>query len=160
MPTLKGFSPVINQRCKILILGSMPGEESLLRNEYYAHARNYFWRIIGEILNTEIGSYRDKKRMLLSNRIALWDVVHQCTRQGSLDSNIKDIEYNDFASLFRKYSHITRVFCNGKKAYALFTKKFEHLSSRVEQLPSTSPANASQALAWKKRQWKKILRYI
>lgn len=42
----EAFSPVISPTARILILGTIPGEESLTRNEYYASPRNQFWRVM------------------------------------------------------------------------------------------------------------------
>ncbi|MCK5083508.1 MAG: DNA-deoxyinosine glycosylase, partial [Candidatus Omnitrophica bacterium] len=84
MPVLQSFSPLINAKSKILILGSMPGVRSLEAGEYYAYSQNQFWRIIAELLKCDLPvTYAQKKKMLLENRIALWDVVASCTRKGS-----------------------------------------------------------------------------
>lgn len=140
MQKLSSFSPIINQTCRTLILGSMPGVESLNAGEYYAHPRNQFWLIMTEIFNQSVSSYSEKKQMLLSHGFALWDVVGSCNRQGSLDSNIRDIEPNDIQGLFNTYTQLKRVLCNGKTSYKLFCKYFYDIPCEVTALPSTSPA--------------------
>ena len=48
-PLLTGFSPVIDDRAHMLILGSFPSVSSLATGEYYANPRNAFWRITGAV---------------------------------------------------------------------------------------------------------------
>lgn len=149
----------------ILILGSMPGIESLLQKQYYAHPRNLFWGIMGEMLSFDENiSYEERIRLLKINNIALWDVVAKCKRKGSLDLNICQaaIEYNNINDLVNDFVNIKHIFFNGKKAESLFIKQKIQLPDRIRlySLPSTSPANASISLKTKKQKWsiiKKIL---
>ena len=89
MSTNHGFPPIAAPDARILILGSMPGQKSLEESQYYAHPRNSFWPIIFNILktNNEL-TYNDRKTLLIKNKIALWDVLKSCYREGSLDTNI------------------------------------------------------------------------
>ena len=103
----------------MLVLGSMPSEASLAAGEYYAHPRNHFWRIAGEICGFDPDmAYASRKTALKKAGIALWDVVGSCTRKGSLDSAIDDdsIRVNDFASFLRAHPAIRRICFNGRKA--------------------------------------------
>ncbi|WP_332881585.1 uracil-DNA glycosylase family protein [Methanosarcina horonobensis] len=43
----RGFPPVLDKNTEILILGSLPGDESLRRRQYYGHPGNDFWRLVG-----------------------------------------------------------------------------------------------------------------
>jgi len=147
----KSFPPIIDTSSKVLILGSMPGAESLQLNQYYANRRNTFWKIMKEILRfSDKTTYQEKIVSIKKNRIALWDVIHSCERIGSLDSNIKQssIKTNDFNSFFQKYSNIDKILFNGKKAETEFMKKvFPTLPNEKKEitllgLPSTSPAMA------------------
>jgi len=88
------FPPIADSSCVCLILGSMPGEESLRRQQYYGHPRNAFWRIINENLPNR--SYEDRCSFLLAHGIALWDVLKSAHRQGSLDSAIRNEKPNEF----------------------------------------------------------------
>ena len=129
-----------------MILGSMPGVESLRKQQYYAHNRNQFWKILFSIFNYEEESdYNKRKLFLYEQKIALWDVYKYCDREGSLDSNIRNEEINDFDWCFERYTNIKYVFFNGKKAYDAFAKKYGFLDlSHIEfkRLPSTSAAHA------------------
>jgi hypoxanthine-DNA glycosylase len=139
----------------VLILGSMPGAESLRRQEYYAHPRNAFWRIMAELFGEgEPGDYEAKKRLLAREGIALWDVAGSCRREGSLDQRIRDVEPNDFPALFAASVRISHIFFNGAKAAELF-RRCATLPAGVEtvRLPSTSPAHtmsyAGKLSAWR-----------
>ncbi len=145
MQTLKSFPPVINRYSRILILGSMPGAESLLKNQYYANSRNHFWKIIYTLFGTEPdSSYEKRKAFLLSKKIALWDVIGHCSRTGSLDSNIKNEQPNDLQGLILAHPGIKHILFNGTKAYDSFRKHvgFNEPALTYRRLPSTSPAHA------------------
>ena len=167
MPPVQSFPPIGDAKARILILGSMPGTASLAAGQYYAHAQNLFWRILGEVTGAAPSlPYAARARALKSRGIALWDVLASCTREGSLDSAIDDasISANDFASFYRAHSRITHVFFNGAKAEACYRKHVLPLLAdglgppSYRRLPSTSPANASMSRAYKHRVWKQALR--
>lgn len=141
------------------MLGSMPGEDSLKQNEYYAHPRNLFWSLMSQVLgfSPELG-YQHRTEQLIKNHIALWDVIKSCEREGSLDSSIinTSIKINNFRWLFKAYPTIQYVCFNGKKAEAEFKKHvLKKLTMELEfiTLPSTSPANAGITQAEKSRKW-------
>lgn len=159
MERIYSFEPVSDEKCRVLILGSVPGTASLRKEEYYGHERNGFWKVIYSLFGEEYeGGYDKRKKFLLNHGIALWDVIKSCEREGSLDSHIKNPEINDFESFFKKHPNIRNVFFNGKKAYGLFKKAmgfgFENIDFTC--LKSTSPANAIK-FEDKLGDWKKIL---
>ena len=166
MPHVQSFAPIENTDARILILGSIPGEASLRAGQYYAHPRNLFWRIMGELLDTDpASSYGQRVQALKSARIALWDVLRSCHRKGSLDSNIDDVSLvpNDFAAFFLRHPGITHVFFNGSKAEACYRRHVQPVI-RIEsleylRLPSTSPANASISYERKLEAWRVITTY-
>ena len=98
---LQCFAPVIDKHTAILILGSFPGAASLQAQEYYAHPRNQFWRLLSAVLGEELMDlpYPVRLKRLRARRVGLWDVVGACTREGSLDSAIRNAQANDFSAL-------------------------------------------------------------
>ena len=163
MQHIQSFAPIENADAKILILGSMPSEASLRAGQYYAHPRNAFWRIMGDLLGTDLASpYDQRVQALKSARIALWDVLRSCRRKGSLDSNIDDesLVPNDLAAFFLNHPEIAHVFFNGTKAEQYYRKHI-HPIIKIEsieylRLPSTSPANASISYERKLDAWRVI----
>ncbi len=159
MKLSQGFAPVATPDARVLILGSMPGVASLEATQYYAFERNVFWKIMGELFDTDPQlDYPLRLQKLTENRIALWDVIQSCHRPGSLDSAISEdgLETNDFNGFFKKHPHISHVFFNGQKAAGLFKKKLlPGLAGEYEYcvMPSTSPANAATSYAVKLEKW-------
>ena len=138
------FGPVYDQNSRILILGSFPSVKSREQSFYYGHPQNRFWPLLSTLLKESLPqTIPDKRRMLLTHGIALWDVIESCTITGSSDSSIRDAEVNDF-SLILKKAPIANIFANGAKAYDLYQKYAYPLTGRCSiKLPSTSPANAA-----------------
>ncbi|MES2285667.1 MAG: DNA-deoxyinosine glycosylase [Bacteroidota bacterium] len=135
------FPPISNADSKILILGTMPGNDSLKMNQYYAHPRNAFWKIMFAIFDQPFSAdYAIKKKLLLSNQIAVWDVLKVCERRGSLDVNIIKEETNNFNAFFEKHSHINHIFFNGQQSSNYFLKN-QQSAIPFTKLPSTSPAH-------------------
>ena len=166
---LEGFPPVVDPDAKVLILGSMPSEESLRRRQYYAHARNQFWDIMGELFGAGRDvPYTTRLQRLRTRRVALWDVVHQCIRAGSLDSSIESesVKANDFARMFDECPGIAAMFFNGCKAEELFHRQVKpglrEVLAGVDliRLPSTSPAHATLSKQEKVACWMQVLDHL
>ncbi len=163
---LRSFGPVAPPGARVLILGSMPGAESLRRRQYYAHPKNSFWDFMGELFGAgrEL-PYRKRLARLRACRVALWDVAGECEREGSLDAAIdhRSVRPNDFARLFRRCPGIRAVFFNGRTPAELFRRFVEpELADRLAGvrfvvLPSTSPANAGVSRRGKRAQWRRVL---
>lgn len=159
------FSPIVSENATVLILGSMPGETSLRRQQYYAYPRNAFWYIMGHICGASMElSYEERVRRLQKAGIALWDVVQHCEREGSLDSNIDRATEvpNDFESFLNANPNIRCIFFNGQKAAKAFQRHvWSMLSANIRDrvslatLPSTSPAHARLSKEEKLAQWRK-----
>lgn len=168
MPHIQSFPPIEDATASILILGSMPGKESLRAGQYYAHSRNAFWTIMGDLIGAEPAlPYDARARILKSAGIALWDVLASCTRHSSMDADIDadSMCANDFVSFFAKHPGITHVFFNGSMAEQCFHKHVRPLLESLpgqrplhyQRLPSTSPAHASMSYRQKLKAWKVIL---
>ena len=162
MPRLHSFPPVADEHATTLILGSMPGKESLRQNQYYAHPQNAFWKIMGELVDAHPNlPYAQRLALLKSSGIALWDVLASCEREGSLDADIRVEAANDFAAFFARHLHITHVYFNGAKAEQSF-KKFVLGKQRLPmlefvRLPSTSPAHAGMRYEEKLKVWREAI---
>ena len=140
----------------------MPGVESLHRKQYYAHPQNQFWKFMEALFGIDRASpYRTRVQALKARRIAVWDVLKSCVREGSLDTSIEAEAPNDFAAFFATHRAITHVFFNGAKAEACYRR---HVgpevggAMRATRLPSTSPAHASLSMARKLAAWRAILK--
>ncbi len=162
---VESFAPVVDSDSEILILGSMPGEESLRLGQYYANPRNAFWQILASLTgNRNDLSYELRLKLLNDHRIALWDVLHACERSGSLDSAIKisSMDTNDFQTFLANNFRIRRIFFNGAFAETAYRKyALPGLAPREAaiptlRLPSTSPANAGLRFEDKLRLWQVI----
>lgn len=159
----KSFEPVIRSSSRILILGSMPGEESLRKREYYGNPRNQFWRILYSLFGREKDEVYEKRlEFALEHKIALWDVIESCQREGSLDSNIKEPSPHDFAWLYETYPQIQGVVFNGGKAYEVYRRQVGLMLKEglgYLALPSTSPANTLR-YEDKLEKWRSIIEYL
>lgn len=160
-----GFPPIAAPGARILILGSMPGQQSLRDQAYYAHPRNAFWPIMGCLLGfSPDDPYAHRTAMLQQHGIALWDVLQSCVRPGSLDANIdrQQLVCNDFTSFLASHPGITRICCNGAAAHDLFRRhalpalKPPHPWD-ILRLPSTSPAHAGMSRDAKLQAWRAAL---
>ena len=137
------FPPVAPPNARTLILGSMPSVESLRQGFYYAHPRNAFWPMLAEIFGEPTPADIPGKIALLEKHdLALWDALHACEREGSLDSAIREPEANDFGALFERCPRIGRILFNGGTAERMFMKYCGEWSAgrRCARMPSTSPA--------------------
>lgn len=167
MSDIQSFPPIADANARLLILGSIPGKASLEANEYYAHPRNLFWRIIAELLGCEsLQDYPSKIQTLINAHIALWDVMQSCYRPGSLDAAIdkKSIVPNDFNRFLAEHSQITHVFFNGAAAEQAFRRlvlpDLAYPSLKFQRLPSTSPAHAALSYPQKLDCWRVIGRVL
>lgn len=160
--SITGFPPIAGPDAKVLILGSMPSEESLRQQRYYAHPRNAFWPIMMTLLSRpESLDYGLRAEALISHGIAVWDTLQSCVREGSLDSSIIDgsVVTNDFDTFYRQHPAISSVFFNGRKSEQVYRKRvLPYLSAHqanldYQLLPSTSPAMASLDRRQKLKAW-------
>ena len=163
----QGLAPLLCDNPRILILGSLPGDKSIEMQQYYGHPRNRFWQVMAAVLGKPVPEdYDGKKKMLSDAGIVLWDVYKSAEREGSLDSDIKEPEFNDLFTLLKENHSIRIIATNGKTAERAFFKwndsilyKAQEVSQNIAvfPMPSTSPANASWTLRKLINQWRRIL---
>jgi hypoxanthine-DNA glycosylase len=161
-----GFPPIADAHARILILGSLPGQESLRQQQYYALPRNVFWTIMGRLFGAgpEL-PYAERSKRLVQNGIALWDVCAAAQRPGSLDAAIvhESVVPNDFAAFLASHPSISLICFNGGKAADLYRRLvLPSLSAtlraiRTATLPSTSPAHAAMSSEEKLKRWAAVL---
>lgn len=159
-----GFKAVSRGDAQVLILGTLPGVESLKKRQYYAKRQNSFWKIMEELAGASPDMpYEDRLKRLTGHGIALWDVCAAAARKGSLDSNIQAPEPNDFVSFFKTHQDIKLICFNGQPAEKLFCRYVQpDLPKRILSLPrvtlpSTSPAHASMRYEHKLARWREAL---
>ena len=141
------FPPVVDENCRLLILGSFPSVKSREDGFFYGHPQNRFWRILAGVFNEDVpNDIPAKKALLLRHHIALWDVIASCDIEGSSDASVKNAAAVDITRVTNAAS-IHKVICNGKLAGKLYHRHLEqYIGMKAEVLPSTSPANASCSL--------------
>ncbi|MEA3003357.1 MAG: hypothetical protein QOH81_2145 [Sphingomonadales bacterium] len=140
----RSFPPVVDARSRVLVLGSLPGEQSLARRQYYGNPRNQFWRLIGAVVETDLVAldYEARLRALLAAGVGLWDTVGAATRRGSLDGNIRGRQANRLADLVAALPALRAVGFNGGTSAALGMKQLAGAPSpALVPLPSSSPAH-------------------
>lgn len=141
------FEPVWNRESKRLILGSLPSVKSREQGFYYGHPQNRFWKVLAGLFDwEEPRTIDEKKKMLLENHTAIWDVIDSCEIKGSSDSSIRSVRAADIGSLIEQ-SGIKKIYANGKTAAKLYNRYvYPETGVPVIELPSTSPANAVYSL--------------
>jgi len=168
MSRIHGFPPLARPDAKILILGSMPSRESLARQQYYAHPRNAFWPILCSLFSITATQYSERSQQVAERGVAIWDVLRDCVRPGSLDADIdeKTAATNDFQAFINEHPQIAGICFNGAKAESIFVKRVlpgldeQAVAISRERLPSSSPAHASMNFEQKKAAWRSILKGV
>ncbi len=162
MTRSEGFPPSARADATVLILGSLPGQRSIDAHQYYAHPQNAFWKIMRSLYAVD-GNYEERCAALIERRIALWDVLANSVRPGSLDASIRTetATANDFGQFFSAHPGIHLIAFNGQKAQQLF-RKLVHpdnvpKNGEIKVLPSSSPAHAAMSLVDKIAAWKTAL---
>jgi hypoxanthine-DNA glycosylase len=162
----KGFPPIADAHARVLILGSLPGQVSLQRQQYYAQPHNAFWKIMGRLFDAgpEL-PYEERAQRLVRNGIALWDVCAAAQRPGSLDAAIvhSSVVPNDLAAFIESHPDVGLICFNGGKAADLYRRLvLPGLPAKLraihyEMLPSTSPAHAAMPFEEKLTRWAAVL---
>ncbi len=160
---LVGLGPVVGPRTKVLVLGSFPGVASLRSAQYYGHPQNHFWKILAALWPDHPlpgrEDYAARCDWLLARQLGIWDVYAACEREGSLDTNIRNAQVNDFAALQKQLPELAAIAHNGGESFrhAKAVRASLGLAGDAKiaslRLPSTSPANASWSFEKKLTAW-------
>ncbi|MDD2339297.1 MAG: DNA-deoxyinosine glycosylase [Methanosarcina sp.] len=155
----QGFPAVIDENTEILILGSLPGDVSIRKNQYYGHPGNDFWRLIGSIIGKDLQgmNYQNRLETLKRNKIGLWDVFKAGKRDGSEDAKIKDEEINQFSMLKEISPNLKLVLFNGKKS-GEYEPILKAMGYETKVLPSSSGANR-RSLKNRKAGWEAAFKH-
>jgi len=155
------FPPLFNKHSRILILGSFPSVKSREQMFFYGHKQNRFWKVIAAVTGNAVPcSIEEKRAVLLSSHIALWDSIASCSIVGSSDSSIKDVVPNDILPIL-KGSNIEAIFTNGNKSHEMYDRYIFPMTQITDiKLPSTSPANAAYSLERLIDEWSVITHYL
>ena len=152
------FPPLIDTRCELLILGSLPSVKSREQMFFYGHPQNRFWPLLAAVFGERTPETIDEKKTLaLRHHIALWDTIYSCDIVGSGDSSIRNVTPTDLRALLDA-APIRRIFCNGRTSgmyYHRYQEKVLHIPAVT--LPSTSPANAAWSMQRLLEVWKTAL---
>jgi hypoxanthine-DNA glycosylase len=154
----QSMAPVGSSDARLLILGSLPGEASLKAKRYYAHPHNQFWRLLGAAIGEglETIDYEARLSRLAARGIALWDVVGEARREGSLDGAIRDARVNSLAEYVATHPKLRAVAFNGKTAARLGRLALAGaVVPKLIDLPSSSPAY-TLPFAWKVERWAEL----
>lgn len=158
----QSFAPVAADNTRVLVLGSLPGEVSLSRGQYYAHPQNQFWRLMQAVTGAELPllAYPERLAALLAARVGLWDVIGAARRQGSLDAAIRDHEANPLADLAARLPNLRALAFNGGKAFEIGRRQLG-AGCRFEliALPSSSPAH-TLAFERKRAEWMRLKPFL
>lgn len=154
----RGFPPVLDENTEILILGSLPGDESLRRQQYYGHPGNDFWRLVGRAIgeNLQDMDYEMRLETLKHHKIGLWDVFKAGKREGSQDSKIREEEVNQFSTLKEMAPSLKRVCFNGKKSGG-YEPIIRTIGYETKVLPSSSGINRRN-LKMRESEWETALK--
>ncbi len=157
------FPPSVDERTRLLILGSLPGDASIRQGEYYAHRGNAFWSLMGDVLGEDLRAlpYAMRLKSLRARHVGLWDVIESADRSGSLDSAIRGAELRDLSAFIQRLPALKAVAFNGRTAALHGRKQMTDGSSlTLIDLPSSSGAYASLSREKKAEAWHILRRWI
>ena len=157
------MAPIGSSDARLLILGSLPGEASLKAQRYYAHPQNQFWRLLGAAVGEDLAGlqYNDRIARLAARRIALWDVVGEARRKGSLDGAIRDATPNPLADYVASHPRLRAVAFNGQTAARLGRLVLSGIEGLLlVDLPSSSPAYAAMPFEAKRARWARLADFL
>ena len=157
-----GLPPLMWPESRVLILGSLPSDESIRVKQYYANPSNLFWRIVAAVFRISMPEdYAVRIEYLRARNVALWDVLRAAERKGSQDGEIKNPQPNDFGPVLATCPNLRAVALNGSLARDVFKKFLDAaIPPAINRmwLPSTSGIPGRNVLSFqgKVEQWKAI----
>ena len=159
MKQIHPIPPLYNDKSEVLILGSFPSVKSREANFFDGHPQNRFWKVIARIFDEEVPqTIEEKKRLILTHHLSMWDVIAECDIIGSSDSSIKDVVPNDL-SVILDNAPIRRIIVNGKTAEKMYNKyTLDKTGIKAVVMPSTSPANAAWDIDRLVAEWEKEIK--
>ena len=137
------MAPAGSSDASLLLLGSLPGEASLRASQYYAHPQNQFWRLLGQAIGEDLAGldYQARLDRLADHGIALWDVVGEARRNGSLDGAIRGARPNRLRAYVATHPRLKAIAFNGQTAARLGRAALGDTPRlQLIDLPSSSPA--------------------
>lgn len=162
-PFRSSFGAVVDKRTRLVIFGSLPGDTSLQRGQYYARPTNQFWRLAGAVIERDLVTepYERRLAILLESGIGLWDVIGRARRKGSSDGAIRDLQANDLSALMPTLPELRALAFNGGKAFTLGRRQFpKEPSFPLVPLPSSSAAYCSVTFEQKRQTWLQLREYL
>jgi hypoxanthine-DNA glycosylase len=154
------FEPVADAGTRLLVLGSLPGEASLAKAQYYGNPRNQFWQLIGGVIGQPLPElYEARLAALKGAGVGLWDVVRSAVRPGSLDAHITDHEANPLAKFVATLPRLRAVAFNGGRAHAIGRRALADCRIELVALPSSSPAH-TLSFERKAAEWTQLRRFL
>ncbi len=154
----EAFDLVADARCRVLVLGSFPGAQSLRDRRYYANPRNQFWHLMSPVVGVDLVplAYDQRLAALVARNVGMWDVVANANRVGSLDSALRDIMPRDLRAVMARLPDLRVLAFNGATAFRIGQRQLgPDAGVECVLLPSSSPAHAI-GLAAKARQWARL----
>lgn len=158
-PQKAGFAPLANEQTRVLVLGSLPGEISLERRQYYANPTNQFWRLMTPVVGADLTrmDYQDRLAALLQAGVGLWDVIGSGKRSGSLDSAIRDYATNDLGAALEHFPSLRAFAFNGGKAFRIGQRQLTgRTQATLLPLPSSSAAYCAITFEAKLSRWREM----
>ena len=154
------LSPIADHNSRVLILDTMPGEKSVILQQYYACRSNFFWKVLFKVLKVpNQADYRFKKQLLFKHGIALWNVLEFGEEKGNGDYTITSQTPNDFYTFFQNYPNITKIIFNGNNAAEYYQQHVGYYNGlTTEILPSTSALNTWKSFEEKAEMWMEALK--
>ena len=158
-----GFAAVADERTRVVVFGSLPGDVSLQRGEYYAQRANQFWRLMQAVIGVELEGdpYPVRLQRLLAAGVGLWDVIESAHRPGSLDAGIRGYRENDLGAFTATLPSLRALGFNGGASLRLGRKQLGDASPYcLVALPSSSAAYCAMSFDDKKSEWMRLRAFL